>query len=620
MNRALTLLAFSLILFALGGCGTSSPGGSGGQAGSGLVSQGAGGTDIGTTTAAGGQGQGGTEGGSGPGGAGGAGGDTGPITDGGNPIDAPGGGNLATWPQAAGPNATWRAPINDAPVRWSVAANQNVLWKGPLPNEGQGGIAVWGDRLFLETFEAGATGTANTVLGHAIDRANGKILWSVKLVGDRACDIAYGYSDCTSWTPITDGTYVWFFNSSGEMGCWDLSGKEIWRRKFPTQPMPFPFNRQHEPILVGDTILSLEPLTAADPGYRADRAVWNYLRGLDKMTGKTRWIAEDASTFFNTPVAGRFTDGTPAVLHGRGGPHGVPEAPIGITMTSLAPGQEGKTLWRYEPAAVAGGPVDGQTFHALYTMSWDEKYAYWFRNAPEESHLVFDARTGKLLRTQSLIKGVDWRQWDVAKGQYVLHANVNVRDLQDPTYPLGAGEVLHVLPHWHSNIADRGYHYFFASTNNTRAGHFPSGHAGPPHCIGRVNVETGKVEYLEVPVGVERAPQMVERLIYGKTLTTTTNNAQGQDIAGNDRSHHDGWADVVFVPNPISLGGHVYMGAMLGVTYVIDGGAAVFDEHALLAVNDLGPLCQTWSLSGPSYAGGILYHRSLKEVVALRAP
>src|SRR5204863_8902382 len=116
---------------------------------------------------------------------------------------------------------------------------------------------------------------------------------------------------------------------------------------------------------------------------------------------------EDATTYYCTSVLGRLSDGTPAILHGRGGPHDVPERPIGISLTCLAPGREGKTLWRYVPEPEPHAPVDGTTFQALYTMTWDRQYAYWFRNAPEESHLVFDSKTGKLLRTQSLIKNVD---------------------------------------------------------------------------------------------------------------------------------------------------------------------------------------------------------------------
>ena len=56
---------------------------------------------------------------------------------------------------------------------------------------------------------------------------------------------------------------------------------------------------------------------------------------------------------------------------------------------------------------------------------------------------------------------------------------------------------------------------------------------------------------------------------------------------------------------------------MIGITYVIDSKAPVLDEHALLAVNDLGPNGETWSLNSISYDAGRLYHRSLKEVICI---
>ena len=48
--------------------------------------------------------------------------------------------------------------------------------------------------------------------------------------------------------------------------------------------------------------------------------------------------------------------------------------------------------------------------------------------------------------------------------------------------------------------------------------------------------------------------------------------------------------------------------------------AAVLDEKAILGYGDLGPLGRTWSLAGPSFAGGILYHHSSQELVAIRQP
>jgi hypothetical protein len=56
---------------------------------------------------------------------------------------------------------------------------------------------------------------------------------------------------------------------------------------------------------------------------------------------------------------------------------------------------------------------------------------------------------------------------------------------------------------------------------------------------------------------------------------------------------------------------------MLGITYVVNSKAAVLDENALVAINDLGPSGETWSLNTPSVSAGRLYHRTLKEAVCI---
>ncbi|HEY5372097.1 MAG TPA: hypothetical protein VIK01_00360, partial [Polyangiaceae bacterium] len=134
-----------------------------------------------------------------------------------------GGATLHSWPQAGGPDGTFRANVPGAPTTWSVAAHQHILWQTNLDNEGQGGIAVASNLLFLTTFLP-FTGSKNSlsIEGYAIDRATGAIKWRTKpLTGNgEGSGMAYQYSDATSWTPITDGKYVWFFNSAGHMGCW----------------------------------------------------------------------------------------------------------------------------------------------------------------------------------------------------------------------------------------------------------------------------------------------------------------------------------------------------------------------------------------------------------------
>ena len=46
------------------------------------------------------------------------------------------------------------------PSQWSVTRNQNIVWRTTLPEEGQSGIAVWGNRLFLTTMKPLASANA----------------------------------------------------------------------------------------------------------------------------------------------------------------------------------------------------------------------------------------------------------------------------------------------------------------------------------------------------------------------------------------------------------------------------------------------------------------------------
>lgn len=552
-------------------------------------------------------------------------------------------GTTPRWPAAGGPDGNWQVPGERAPTHWSVAKNENIAWRTPLPEGGQSGIAVWGDRLFLTTLKAWPASAVDQpkfgrdVTCYCLDRKTGGILWTVELPGRIDCPYHYAYSDASSPTPICDGDHVFFANASGAIGCYRLDGTRVWLRQWtPWSPADgYPFNKQFEPIDIGDCVLNLEPLDADDPR-RVDHFGWNFLRAIDKRDGSTQWIATDATTTYDTPVLGRQKNGALAVLHGRGGWHGVPEKPVGLSLTSVAPATGGQTLWRYVADVDADGqplPIPGSlgapTWQALYVQHWDRDFAYWFQHNPIESHLVFDADTGVLLRRQSLVDRVDWRRFDTATQRYVLYADCNLRQLADPSPRMGfdvGKNVLVVHPAWHCNMVVGAWHWFLCSTAHDRNG-APNasrprrqGIAGPAHCIGRVHVDTGKVEYLELPVDVERAPGAPDRFAHGIARRTSTVNARGLDTAAEDRSRTDGWQIPAFWSSPIAVGNVVYFTTTLGITYALDAGADVLDEKALLAVNDLGPAGETWSLSTPSFAAGQLFHRTLREVVCIGAP
>ena len=86
--------------------------------------------------------------------------------------------------------------------------------------------------------------------------------------------------------------------------------------------------------------------------------------------------------------------------------------------------------------------------------------------------------------------------------------------------------------------------------------------------------------------------------------------------ASDRRSERDGWGHVT-AGSPIAVNQYVFFSTMIGMTYVIDSSVGIFDESALVAINDLGPAGETWSLSSLSYSRSRLYHRGLKHVVCI---
>jgi hypothetical protein len=73
----------------------------------------------------------------------------------------------------------------------------------------------------------------------------------------------------------------------------------------------------------------------------------------------------------------------------------------------------------------------------------------------------------------------------------------------------------------------------------------------------------------------------------------------------------------VSAASPILVGQYLYFPVMNGTVYVIDTLAPEFSEKALVALNDLGPSGNTWTLSSLSYAHNKLYARTLKELICI---
>jgi outer membrane protein assembly factor BamB len=504
----------------------------------------------------------------------------------------------ANWHQAAGPNGNWQAS-GTPPTIWSVTRSENIRWRTAMPEAGMSSVTVFGDNAFVTTHVPIKTqqeqNAVMDVLGFCLDADTGEIRWQVKLPGSVFISLAGGFTDGTVFAPICDGEFVWFFNRCGSMGCYDLAGNEIWLRKW--KPRFKHNNRQAEPYLVGDTILYVEVANKragstiqkwAAPGKKSrgtdapegidEREVWTYLHGIDKRTGEVLWREKAGTSIHNTPVVGSLASGKVAVAHARGGPHQPFEKPAGQTLTSLAPGEQGKTLWT----------TDLKGLDPSYACHWNEHYVFGFQAGV---HVVMDAATGKVLRKQPLYKNSTIWKYQAEREDWVKQTNVAVK--AGKGHP-NTNQANLVIGDWH----------WFLSHN--------------VHYLGRVNVQTGDVEYLELPAQLipDKKSRQNDVRLWGKGYPKNQPRNQAGFAVGDKGHNGTGWGHIS-AASPTRVGPYLFLPVVTGTVYVIDTRQQELSPDSLLEINDLGPGGETWTLAALTFARGRLYSHTMKEIICI---
>ena len=501
-----------------------------------------------------------------------------------------------TWPQAAGPDANWKIS-GKAPTKWSAFRNENILWRTPMPESGQSSVTIWKDKAFVTTHvpikSLDEKNGVKDVIGFCLDAHTGKILWQVKLPGSVFISLAGGFSDGTVFAPVSDGKNVWFFNRCGSMGCYDMEGNKVWLREFT--PRFKHNNRQFEPVIVNNAILYVEVHDKVNgskmkkweaPGKKSKNGtkipegvnpkdVWTYIHGIDKLTGKVLWREKTGTSIHGTPMIAKMADGNYGIVHTRGGAHGTIEKPYGVNLTSLKPGEEGKSIWSTEFKKLSPS----------YNHHWNEKFVYALTG---NQHLVLDTVNGKVLKEQNLATG-DVCRFDDKKNEWVNETAVKIKNKKTNTN--------------HANIVVGKYHYFLAHDIK--------------YC-GRINTESGKVEYLELPA----------QLIPGKESRNQDKLFWKQHFKGNkplnekgfavgDKGHNgSGWGHIS-AASPTLVGKYLFWPVVTGTVYILDTSVDKWDQNALISVNDLGEGGTTYTASSFSYAHGRLYMHTMKEIICI---
>jgi outer membrane protein assembly factor BamB len=243
--------------------------------------------------------------------------------------DSPAREGPANWTQWRGPSGQGFCDDSKAPLSWSET--ENLLWKTKLPGAGNSTPIVWGDRVFLTA--AGARGAERHVL--CIRASDGKVLWQrtpASAVGPEKSHVWNGWA---SPSCATDGSHVYAFFGTPGLFCYDMDGKEVWRKTFGEFKSNEGWGTGASPFLFGDTVI-VNCDNDGGPG-----AAPAALVALDKRTGKQRWSTpRDQGRGFSTPrlipVAGGRID---LVLNG----------PLGVWGYDPATGKERWRCTRSDP-------------------------------------------------------------------------------------------------------------------------------------------------------------------------------------------------------------------------------------------------------------------------------
>ena len=523
---------------------------------------------------------------------------------------------MPVWPQGAGPNISFSTlpaatssnatlnsatSSNTAPEAWSVVRNENIAWRKTLPETGQSTVTVWEDRIFFTTLQEVSRDSelGQNIVAWCCNANTGKTLWTREVPAAHPLRLSGCFSDSSAPPPVADGQRVCFFNASGRITCFDFQGNLQWTLDAMAVG-------RSQPVLLGDAIVFTRQRYMPNErgGFthdhkNASRDDWTQLQAVEIGTGKIKWTSQCGVNMGCVPLPHSLGDGRRVIVVGRGGGHSPPEKPEGVSMIDA---HDGGTIWTL--------PLDGFMSTMSFNMAGSRVLVFHDRE-----HLWVDAASGKIVRRVSILDDVTVRR----------HEDAWATETETLPPPRKKRAIIQ-----QSNTLAGKYHYF-------------RGYSRP--YLGRVDIDTGVVEYLQLPVQLLRTPDnprdfllwdqsgmpddVVDRLKRrgGKRPATLPinqwcfapnemKNSRGYVVMGDARSRGSGWGHHAS-QLPTVVGNRLYVPVMNGTVYVIDARAKTLDERAIVAINDLGPVGKSFNRASLSFAGGRLFAHTIREVICI---
>jgi outer membrane protein assembly factor BamB len=260
----------------------------------------------------------------------------------------------ADWTGFRGPAGTGVSEEQQLPTEWGK--DKNLAWKVKIPGAGWSQPVVVGDKVFVTSAvtENQKKPTAGGGFGGmggkggfgkgtppnsvykwevtCLDQASGKVLWKELALERKPTHAIHSTNTYATETPVTDGERIYVYFGMTGLFCYDLAGKQLWKKDLGTYSTAASFGTGSSPVLAGDKLI-----------VQCDNEEKSFLIALDKKTGEEAWkVSRDDRTSYCTPFVWKNKERTEivtgAVRHVR----------------SYDPAN-GKVLWEMSIPAPTGG-------------------------------------------------------------------------------------------------------------------------------------------------------------------------------------------------------------------------------------------------------------------------
>jgi outer membrane protein assembly factor BamB len=238
-------------------------------------------------------------------------------------------GQTADWPQFRGPDGTGVIDDPKLPSEWD--AKKNIAWKAAIPGVAWSCPIVVGDKVFVTTAVTekqqkpkggfgpgggggGGFGPPGKRGGDAVyqfkviclDKATGKILWNETAVEEKPRSSINSSNTRASETPVCDGERVYAYFGNTGLFCYDLAGKQLWKKDLGAYSTMFGHGTASSPVLHDGKLY-----------IQCDNDEKSFLLALNAKTGEEAWkVTRSDKTAWCTPFIWKTKDRTDLVLGG----------------------------------------------------------------------------------------------------------------------------------------------------------------------------------------------------------------------------------------------------------------------------------------------------------------